>query len=85
MVSASHETGALQGSLDFRIWKTLLHRSLDLRIIGIRGIPIVLFLSKLHPTYPVAMARKKGDPGTHNDPGVRVQALNLFDHGISPA
>jgi hypothetical protein len=31
------------------------------------------------------MARKKGDPGTHNDPGARVQALNLFDHGISPA
>jgi hypothetical protein len=31
------------------------------------------------------MACKKGDLGTYNDPGVRVQALNLFDHGVSPA
>jgi hypothetical protein len=30
------------------------------------------------------MARKKGQVGAQHDPGLRVQALNMFDHGIHP-
>jgi hypothetical protein len=28
------------------------------------------------------MARQKGQAGAQHDPGLRVQALNMFDHGI---
>src|SRR3982074_2347610 len=30
------------------------------------------------------MARQKGQVGAQHDPGLRVQALNIFDHGIHP-